>query len=114
MISGETVKVSLLELSGQDEYGNELEVFGEPFEVANVLCGRGSTSDPDREGEPYAIRSDKRFSFPRGFDADLRGAIIEWDGRKFKVVGEPVKSTEANLPPGIPWNIRCETVRHEG
>lgn len=115
MISGETVLVSLLTFGDTpDAYGNYPEVYTEAAEVHGVLCGRGSSADLVRDGQPYAIQSDKRFCFPKGYDADLRGAIITWNGHEYEVVGEPTVSTAANMPPGVPWNLRVETVRRDG
>ena len=114
MISGETVLVSLLVLGSDDAYGNPVKSYTEGTEVGGVLCGRGSSVDLVRDGQPYAIQSDKRFCFPKGYAEDLRGAIITHDGFEYEVVGEPVRSTDANMPPGLPWNLRVEAVRRDG
>lgn len=114
MLSGETVSVSLLTFGDADAYGNPAEIYGEPQQVANVLCGRGSSVDLNRDGQPYAIQADRRFCFPKGYDEDLRGALITHNGETYKVVGEPFMSTESNTPPGVPWNLRAEAVRFDG
>lgn len=113
-IHGETVLVSLRTFSGQDEYGNDIEEYGEPFEVENVLVGKAETRDEIDDSRPYAIKADRRFCFPRGFEHDMRGAKITRNGVTYKAVGEPFDVTEANLPSLIPWNLRVEAVRFDG
>ena len=120
MLSGETVLVSLRTFGEEDAYGNRAEVYSEPKSVANVLCGRGSSSLPGQggaphaDGQPYYVRSDKRFCFPKGYADDLTGAIITWGGEDYEVLGPPVVSTEENMPPSVPWNLRVEAVRRDG
>lgn len=114
MISGETVTVALREFGALDEYGNEEERWGEPFEVENVLVGRPDTEDETEAGQPYAVRADIRFCFPKGFAEDMRGARVTRAGATYQVVGEPHLYTEANLPPLVPWNLRAEAVRLDG
>lgn len=113
-IAGETVSVSIRTFDGQDEYGNDIAVYSEPFDVANVLVGKADTTDRISETHPYGIRADRRFCFPKGFDLDLRGALITRGGITYKVVGEPFDLTEDNLPPRVPWNLRVEAVRYDG
>lgn len=114
MITGETVSVSLRTFYGDDGYGNDIEVYGTPFDVWNVVVGKPKTKDNIEEGQPYAIEADKRFCFPKGFPHDLRGALITRRGSTYKVVGEPMLLTEENVPPGVPWNLYVEAVRHDG
>lgn len=109
-IYGETVSVSLRVFGAVDDYGNDTEEYQEPFEVENVLVGKGDTIDLIENGEPYAIRADKRFCFPRGFEHDLRGALIERMGKTYQIVGDPSPITDANIPAGIDWNIKAEGV----
>lgn len=113
-IYGETVSVSLRTFGAEDEYGNDAVEYGEPFEVDDVLVGKGETVNLIEDGQPYAISADKRFCFPRGFEHDLRGAIITRGDGSYKVIGDPAPITDENIPPGIRWNIRCEAVRFDG
>ena len=113
MISGETVTVRLRSFGETDAYGNEAEIYSEPQEVNNVLCGKGGSVNLERDGQPYAIEADRRFCFPRDYSADLRGALITRKGVTYQVVGIPFDSTEANLP-GLPWNMRVEAVFYDG
>lgn len=114
MISGETVSVRFRFFGETDEYGNEEEGYGEPTLFENVLVGRGDTVDRIEDGHPYEIKADRRFCFPRGFEGDLRGALITRRGVTYEVVGDPVPITEDNLPPGIPWNVIADAVRFDG
>lgn len=113
-IHGETVSVALRTFGEVDEYGNETEGWGVPFEVENVLVGKADTSDEIGDGQPYAIKADKRFCFPKGYDEDMRGALIWWRGMEYQVVGDPTPYTEANLPPLVSWNLRVEAARRDG
>lgn len=114
MISGETVKVSCLTKGVEDAFGNEVESYSDPESVENVLVGRGNQYDEYEGGRPDAMRTDITFCFPRGWSKDLRGARIKRKGKTYEVVGDPVEYTEANLPPGIPWNIRVGAVWRDG
>lgn len=114
MIYGETVSVSLRTFIGQDGYGNDNEVYGEPFDVENVLVGKGGTYNRIEGGQPYAIEADRLFCFPKGFEEDMRGALITRNGKTYKVVGEPVDFTHENLPALVPWDLKCQAVRFDG
>ena len=113
-IYGETVSVSLRIFQGQDEYGNDIEEYSKPFDVEDVLVGKPSTDNRIESGQPYAIESDKRFCFPKGFDKDMRGALITRGSSTYKVIGEPMAYTDANIPAKTPWNMVCEAVRFDG
>lgn len=114
MIYGETVSVSLRTFQGRDEYGNDIESYGEPFDVRGVLVGKGSTVNRIENGQPYAIEADRLFCFPKGFHEDMRGAIIARGGKAYKVVGDPIDFTDANLPAKVPWDLKCQAVRFDG
>lgn len=94
--------------------GNEVGTYSEAVEVDDVLIGRGETYNEIEDGQLYAIQAEKSFCFPRNWDTDLRGALIEFDGKTYKVVGDPMRITDANIPPGIRWNIKCQAVRYDG
>lgn len=113
-IHGETVSVRLRRFGAVDEYGNDVEEYTEPIEVENVLVGKTGTKDHIGEGLPYAMEADKRFCFPRGWTEDLRGALITRMGATYKVIGDPTPITDENIPRGIDWNIRADTVRFDG
>lgn len=114
MIYGETVQVELIERGGRDAFGNDIEAYAAPVSVENVLVGRGNAYDEAEQGRPDAIRTDISFCFPREWSADLREAVITRKGKRYVVVGDPVEYTDANLPPGIAWNIKAGAVRRDG
>lgn len=113
-IKGETVQVSFRNFGEVDALGNEAVSFSEFQDVQDVLIGRGETADEVRDGQRYAIQTDKSFCFPRSWTENLRGALIRWEGRTYKVVGDPTRITDANIPPGIRWNIKVQAVIHDG
>lgn len=113
-ITGETVTVSLRDFGAHDAYGNPVERFGEPFEVANVIVGKPTTKADYSEEHPEGIEMHVAFCFPRGFSHDLRGARVTRAGKTYEIVGDPSELTEANIPPLIEWNIRAEAVRLDG
>lgn len=114
MIHGETVLVSYRIFGEKDELGNESMTYSEPEEVDDVLIGKGTTYNRVEEGRLYAVEADKSFCFPREWDTDLRGAKITYDGITYKVVGIPSRITDANIPPGIRWNIKVNAEVFDG
>ena len=113
MIYGETVFVSEREFGVKDAFGNEVKSYATPYQVTNVLVGRGSVRDESNDGRPYTVRTDISFCFPRGFDGDLRGALVECRGKHYELV-DSYELTDANIPPDIPWNRRAEGGRVDG
>ena len=73
-----------------------------------------TTYDRTDDGHPEALECDLTLHFPREFDEDLRRAIVSVRGTDYDVVGTPVRYTDANLPPGCPWNLTAKVVRHDG
>ena len=100
--------------SDKDALGNEVLTYTEPAEVEDVLIGKGSTYNRAEEGRLYAVEADKSFCFPREWDVDLRGARITYDGITYQVVGVPARITDANIPPGIRWNIKVNAEVFDG
>lgn len=113
MIAGETVSVRLRDWGAKDAFGNLAKQYLQPVQVDDVLVGRGSVRDRSDDDRPYAVVTDVSFCFPRGYDADLRGALVTCRGETFELV-DAYELTEANIPPGIRWNLRGEGVRVDG
>jgi hypothetical protein len=83
--------------------------------VENVLVNPSTTTyDRVDDGHPEAIECDLTLHFPRGFDEDLRGARVTVRGTEYEVIGSPQRYTDANLPPGCPWNLTAKVVRFDG
>lgn len=114
MIAGETVYVSLLTKGEEDAYGNKADVYSEFAPVENVLVGRADQSDETDRGTPDAVRADITFCFPREWTGELRGARVRRGGKEYEIIGDPMRYTDANLPPDIPWNIRTRAVYRDG
>lgn len=111
MIRGETVTVALVTGSTTGRLGASVPTYGEPADVANVLVVP-STSDESDYLRPEGVRVDYTLHFPRGYDSDLRGALVTVRGKEFRVVGAPAPYTEANVPG--PWTMPVGVVRHDG
>ena len=83
--------------------------------VENVLVNPSTTTyDRVDDGHPEAIECDLTLHFPRDFDEDLRGARVTVRGTEYEVIGSPQRYTDANLPPGCPWNLTAKVVRFDG
>lgn len=113
-IKGETVLVSYRQFGEKDAFGNDEESYTEPVEVEDVLIGKAETFNDIIDGQQYAAHANKTFCFPRYFENDLRGALITFDGRTYKVTGIPSRITDENIPPAIRWNIRVWAVDYDG
>lgn len=111
VIRGETVSVSLVTGSTTGRLGGSVPTYGKPADVANVLVVP-STGDESDYLRPEGVRVDYTLHFPRGYDSDLRGAIVTVRGETFRVVGEPHSYTEANVMG--PWTMPVSVVRHDG
>lgn len=114
MIKGETVLVSYREFGEVDAFGNESVSYTDPVEVEDVLIGKAEAYNDIEDGQLYAAHTTKTFCFPRGFDGDLRGALITYKGRTYKVNGIPSEITDANIPAGIRWNIKVWAADYDG
>ena len=114
MIKGETVTIRLRDFGAYDTYGHAVVAYSAPITVANVLVGKGQQRTEVSGGQPYAYEADVRFCFPKGFDHDLRGALVTRRGLTYEIVGNPQEYTEANLPSALPWNISADAVVHDG
>ena len=113
-ISGEIAHVQLRTLAGRDRLGDEVWSYRQ-ITLENVLVNPSTTTyDRTDEGHPEAIECDLTLHFPREFDEDLRGATVSVRGTDYDVVGTPVRYTDANLPPGCPWNLTAKVARHDG
>lgn len=83
--------------------------------VENVLVNPSTTTyDRIDDGHPEAIECDLTLHFPLSFDEDLRGARVTVRGTEYEVIGSPQRYTDANLPPGCPWNLTAKVVRFDG
>ena len=113
MISGEAVVVELRQFGAEDAYGNPVESWAAPQTVEDVLVGDGGVDERTEDGRPYALAYDRTFHFPRSWASDLRGAHVTHGGRTYEVV-DAVGYTDANIAPGIRWNLVAKAVVVDG
>lgn len=111
MIRGETVTVSLLELGDDDRLGIKAHTHAEPVAVPNVVVVP-STMDDAAYQRPDGVRIVYTLHFPRGYSADLRGALVTVRGDVCKVVGEPRSYTESNVRG--PWTMPVQVAMSDG
>ena len=87
----------------------------EPEEVAGVLFAPGDASSMPAD-RPEGAAADATFHFPKAYsalrDRPMRGCRIEYGGRTWRVIGDPVPYPAA-LVPG-PWNFPVEAEATHG
>lgn len=114
-ITGETVTLRLRQITGVDEFGDDVYVMTEPITVNNVLVNPSTTTyDRIIDGHPEAIECDLVLYWPREFTADMRKAQVTVRGIDYVVIGSPTRYTDANLPYGCEWNLVTKVVRYDG
>ncbi len=111
LISGCAVEVLRRSTDAVDAHGNEVpgEWVSEP--VANVLPQPGATSDLEAS-RPNGVTVSMTFHFPKTYSASLRGCLIRYGGREYKVIGDPQTYLDANCPGE--WNRTVECVVCDG
>lgn len=96
--------------AGSDRFGAPV-YDGEPETVPNVLPQPGGTSDVG-EGRPEGVRVDMTFHFPKGYGKSLKGCLVLYGGRSYRVVGDPQPYVEEDTPG--PWGLTVETEAVDG
>lgn len=108
-MTGETIEVRRPLKIGKDAFGNQLNDW-EIEEVDNVLVDPFVSFEKMREfgaDRPKGTRLSVRFHFPKGYTKEMRGCFIHWNGRDYRVVGDPVSFPEYNTPGE--WNYPVDT-----
>lgn len=104
-IKGVTVILYEKVVTGIDEFGADR--CGEnPVTVHNVLIAPMSSDDVVTE---QSIKSDKivyKLAIPKGDTHTWTDCFVEFFGKRFKVVGEPVEGIEEMLP--LSWNKQVQ------
>lgn len=111
MIRGETVTVSVVERGECDRLGVPSRSYSEPVAVDNVVVVPSTANEISYE-RPDGVLVTYTLHFPRGYDADLRGALVTVRGETFKVVGDPKPYTESNVLG--PWTMPVQVGRADG
>lgn len=111
---GVTVTVEQRLWNQQDAFGNDIEAYGDPISVDNVLV------DPEaaamlNESRPEGVRIAHVLHFPKTWVDDLRGAKVTLTGRysgTYKVIGVPQPLME-ELTPWL-WNMTVKVEAIDG
>lgn len=108
-----TVTVTVLRptTSGADPLGSPVPGEPERETVDGVLPQPSGTSDADAS-RPSGTSTDVTFHWPRGYGRSLRGCVVLWAGRRFRVVGDPAPYVGANCPGS--WDMTVEAVEADG
>ena len=108
-------------VTGRDRFNDDIVEYSEPEHIENVLIKPNSdtsmtaaTRDVNQQGHPEAIECDVMFYFPREFDKDVRGALIDYRGHTYEVVGSPTRYIDENLPFACDWNLVVKGTRNDG
>lgn len=98
------------EQAGSDPYG--APVWHEVHEVVDgCLVEPGATGDLGAE-RPQGVSRGVTVHFPKTYAADLKGALVDFGGRTYRVVGSPAPYMPANCPG--PWNRSAECEACDG
>ena len=107
-----TVTVTVLRpVTELDEFNEEVATDWETDDVDCVLVSPGRTIDLGVD-RPNGIQCDLVFHFPYWYESSLRGCLIEYEGERFSVIGDPQPYMAENTPGE--WNRQVATVMHDG
>ncbi len=109
LIGTETVTF-VFEAEELDDLGEYVCGSAEAVE-AEAIVAPGSTSDLDAS-RPNGYRVAYTLHLPKTWERDLRGATVRVRGDEYRVVGEPMPYTAANVPGG--WCLPVEVGRADG
>ena len=107
-----TESITVLTPSGdRDELGEPMA--GEPKRevVDGVVVCPGATSDLDAT-RPNGVSVDFSIFFPKSYEGDLRGCLVEVRGVPCKVVGWPQRYADEHAPGDL--NMVAEVVTVDG
>lgn len=110
IIKGESVMVFLPTEGEKDPLGDSQGAF-EEVECENVLISPSTTTDLDKT-HPDGFKDVMAFHFPKEWTRSLRGAEIEYNNARYKVIGDP-QAYMSNLTPGE-WNRPVQGARVDG
>lgn len=94
-----------------DAHGNPSPDGYDDVDVPGVLAQPGPSSDLDAT-RPEGVRVDMTFHWPRADHRDLRGALVDYGGRTYRVVGDPQPYPDGSVPG--PWDRTVETEACDG
>ncbi len=102
-----TVEVSRPGETTTDAHGNAVVGERKAETVSGVLPAPGATSDLDA-ARPDGAKVDMTFHFPKAYTASLKGCLVTYGGRVFKVVGDPQPYVCGNVPGEWGRAVECE------
>lgn len=114
MLRGRTVQVLLRNRDSRDGFGNCVEDYQGAADVPGVLIAPGRCEDLDAS-RPEGVKVALTLHFPKGYDADLRGAKVVLDGEfagTYRIIGDP-KPYQTELCP-LRWNRPAEVEAVDG
>lgn len=104
-IKGITVTLYEKLVTGKDKF--DTDIYEEhAVDVENVLVAPITSDDITTE---RSIKSDKviyKLAIPKGDTHTWTDCLVEFFGKKFKVVGEPIEGIEEMLP--LSWNKQVQ------
>lgn len=110
LIAGCAVEVLRPVQTGADRFGAPV-VEMQAETVENVLPQPEATGDVG-EGRPAGSSVSMAFHFPKGYGQSLKGCVVSYGGKSYRVVGDPKPWLEENVPG--PWSMRVETEAVDG
>ena len=108
---GEEVTVLRPVEAGRDELNAPIAEWAEE-PVPGVLPAPATTADAVSSIRPEGDVTAMSVYFPSSYMAALRGCLIRWEGKLWKVAGDPIPY-RSSLVPG-PWNRVAEAMLEEG
>lgn len=99
-----TLEVSVRKESQRDRLGNYVVAYADPTAVEGCLIAPGSPSDLG-DDRPESAHIAATAHFPRGFNLDLKGAVVSYNGKAFKVVGSPIAFPDSVQSPWLTYAL---------
>ena len=111
MIRGRTVTVYFPSAWSVDRFNNTIVEAYSQMAVENVLMSPGATADLEA-GRPDGVSVAYTLHFPKSFDESLKECLVEFDGVRYRIVGDPKPYMDENTP--TPWHMPVEVVKVDG
>lgn len=95
-IAGTTVELKRPVIAGTTEFNEQLSDY-ESEMVSNVLVAPSSTSDLEA-ARPNGAKIALTFHFPKTYTQSLKDCLLVYEGREYKVIGDPQAYMQENTP----------------
>lgn len=109
LIRGVEVAVSRPLAPSLDAHGNAAAAELVTEAVGNVIPQPGGTSDLDAS-RPRGASAAMTFHFPKGYGKSLKGCLIAYGGRSYRVIGDPRPYAAGLCPGGHDMPVEAEAV----